>query len=275
MSTQPNNEWTSDCGTVRLICGDCLEVLPTLGDGFADCTVTSPPYNQRLDQFKASGFKAEGQSQWAKRAASSYFDSMPEEEYQQWQANVLQALWDASVKTGSIFYNHKCRWRDKKILHPLEIVAKSNWTLRQEIIWLRDGSLTQNAKMFPPCEERIIWAYKHDWKWNADSNRFLSVWRIDSIKRSEHPLEYPLEIPLRCINATTCFGDTVLDPFMGSGTTGVACVRTGRKFIGIEREPKYVEIAKQRISDELNRFPLLEKTQAPAQLELIGDDDEA
>ena len=64
---------------------------------------------------------------------------------------------------------------------------------------------------------------------------------------------------------------TILDPFMGSGTTGVACVRTGRKFIGIEKEPHYFEIAKRRISDELNRFPLLEDKPEPEQLTLLPE----
>ena len=51
----------------------------------------------------------------------------------------------------------------------------------------------------------------------------------------------------------TISSDTILDPFMGSGTTGVACVRTNRRFLGIEKEPKYFEIAKRRIQDELTR----------------------
>ena len=57
----------------------------------------------------------------------------------------------------------------------------------------------------------------------------------------------------------------VCDPFMGSGTTGVACIRTGRRFIGIEIDPKYFEIAKQRCIKELNRFPLLEPPRARQQ----------
>ena len=68
--------------------------------------------------------------------------------------------------------------------------------------------------------------------------------------------------------------ETILDPFMGSGTTGVACVRTGRKFIGIELDAKYFEIAKRRISDELNRFPLLEKVESPQQMTLQGGADD-
>ena len=57
-------------------------------------------------------------------------------------------------------------------------------------------------------------------------------------------------------------GMLVCDPYAGSGTTGVACIRTGRKFIGIEIEPRYFEIAKRRCLEELNRHPLLEPPRA-------------
>lgn len=235
---------------VRLYLADCLEVLPELSG--VDCVVTSPPYNQSLETFKASGFKAEGSAVWAERIASSYFDSLPEDEYHRWQCNVLNNLLDCANDHASMFYNHKCRWRDKTLLHPLDIFRSSDWKMRQEIIWSRDGSLTQNAKMFPPSEERILWGYKQTWKWNADSNRFMSVWRINSEHNSKHPVAYPIEIPLRCIEATTDSGDVVCDPFMGSGTTGVAAVRLGRQFIGIERDPKWFSVAKERIDAALD-----------------------
>jgi len=61
----------------------------------------------------------------------------------------------------------------------------------------------------------------------------------------------------RCLELTNA--TTILDPFMGSGTTGVACVRTDRKFIGIEKEERYFNIARARIEAELSRFPLFEK----------------
>lgn len=65
---------------------------------------------------------------------------------------------------------------------------------------------------------------------------------------------------------------TILDPFMGSGTTGVACVRLQRSFIGIEIEPKYFEIAKRRIRDEIERYPLLDAAASERQLTFIGDE---
>jgi DNA modification methylase len=125
--------------------------------------------------------------------------------------------------------------------------------------------------MFPPCEERIIWAHAGEWKWNQDSNRYLSVWRIDSEKWSDHPLAYPVQLPLRCLEATTDMHGLVADPFMGSGTTGVACIRTGRRFIGIEREPKYFDIAVKRIETELKRTALFEPVPKVVQAEMFGE----
>lgn len=65
----------------------------------------------------------------------------------------------------------------------------------------------------------------------------------------EHPTPKPIEYMVKLVERTTNEGDTILDPFMGSGTTGVACIQTGRKFIGIEIDPTYYEIAKKRIKE--------------------------
>lgn len=234
---------------VTIYNGDCREVLPQLSG--IDLVVTSPKYNQSLDQFKASGFKAEGSSQWANRIASSYQDSQPEEDYQLEQSQILELLFDATSPKGSLFYNHKCRWRDKVLLHPLDIVRRSRWKIRQEIIWARDGSLTQNARMFPPSEERIYWLHKGQWHWNDDANRWMSVWRIDSHKNSAHPVAFPLEIPNRAIQATTIEAHTVLDPFMGSGTVLRSAKDLGRKSIGIEINEAYCELTAKRMAQEV------------------------
>ena len=77
-------------------------------------------------------------------------------------------------------------------------------------------------------------------------------------KNCFHPTQKPVPLMEYLIKTYTDEGETVLDFTMGSGTTGVACVRTGRNFIGIEKEPKYYEIAQKRIQDEKERFALLE-----------------
>lgn len=76
-------------------------------------------------------------------------------------------------------------------------------------------------------------------------------WQQEIISLVEHPAPYPLQLPLNVLETTP--SQQVLDPFMGSGTTGVACVDLGRKFIGIEIEPKYFDIACKRISDALKQ----------------------
>lgn len=248
-------DWQSEDGAIQLYCGDCLDLLPLLPK--ADAVVTSPPYNQNLDQVKASGFKKEGNAVWAERIASSYPDSRDEAVYQQEQIEFLERCYDATSSTASLFYNHKCRWRDTVLLHPLDIVRQSRWKLRQEIIWQRDGSLTQNAKMFPPNEERIFWLHKGNWHWNTTANKWMSVWRIDSEKGSSHPVAFPVEIPRRAIYATTLPGQLACDPFMGSGTVGVACVRMERRFIGIEIESRYFTIAVKRIQRAIEDQRLL------------------
>lgn len=84
-----------------------------------------------------------------------------------------------------------------------------------------------------------------------------------------HPTEKPLSLMVNLIER--CPRGTILDPFMGSGTTGVACVQLGRKFIGIEIEPKYFDIACRRIADELRRprLPLAEPEAKPQQAALL------
>jgi DNA modification methylase len=83
-------------------------------------------------------------------------------------------------------------------------------------------------------------------RWNGGGHH--AVWQC-SIASGNHPTEKPLPLLSKWTQQFTDKGETILDPFMGSGTTGVAAVQMGRKFIGIEREPKYFDIACRRIED--------------------------
>lgn len=77
-----------------------------------------------------------------------------------------------------------------------------------------------------------------------------SVWVIspESAKKVSHPAPFPVELPYRLIQLYTYAGDIVLDPFMGSGSTAIAALRAGRKYIGYEIVPEYVELAERRIA---------------------------
>ena len=237
-------------GDATLYLGDCLEILPTLPK--VDAVITSPPYNQlgNVDSKHLSGIWAlRGRSGVAKGqfTDNGYADSREESDYQEWQSQIFSLC--RVTDTASLFYNHQVRWRDGQILHPVQWFRPVGWRLRSEIIWDRGCGMMFNARMFCRFDERILWFVKGSHKWNQAAVGYGTVWRIAPAQNKEHPVAYPLDVPRRCIEAATDTGDTALDPFMGSGTTGVACANLGRKFIGIEIEPKYFDIACERIDN--------------------------
>jgi DNA modification methylase len=85
--------------------------------------------------------------------------------------------------------------------------------------------------------------------WADEAIKHPNIVSISKPKDGEHPNEKPVGLVVRFVGLHTVRGQTVLDPFMGSGTTGVACMSLGRKFIGIEIEEKYFDIACRRIED--------------------------
>ncbi len=242
---------------VELYLGDCREIAPTLS-GIA-CIVTSPPYNQMEDIAKRepSGLWADKKgglgfvNSWK---ANGYSDDLSESEYQSQQNGLFASLAGASTPNASLFYNHQIRWRDGRALHPVQWFQPENWHLRTEVIWDRGGGMMFNARMFCRFDERIIWFTRGgDHVWNQDHVGLGTIWRIAKEQNKEHPVAFPLELPLRCIGAATLPGDVVCDPYSGSGTTGVAAVQLGRKYIGIDRDPKWFDVARRRISDALAR----------------------
>ena len=237
-------------GDATLYLGDCREILPSLGR--VDAVVTSPPYNQLASLLKPStGLwgKSDGGAGFPdKWKADGYADDKPESEYQFDQNSLFALIREACSPTASLFYNHQIRWRDGIILHPILWFHPDGWRLRSEIIWDRCGGMMFNARMFVRFDERILWFTASDkWKWNQESTGDSTIWRIPKEQNKEHPVAFPLELPIRCIRATTDRADTVMDPFCGGGTTGVAAVKLGRKFIGIEIEEKYFDKACRRI----------------------------
>ncbi len=121
------------------------------------------------------------------------------------------------------------------------------WPIHSEIIWDRGGSLTLNANRYAPSHEGI-YAFGLPHYWDRCNDMEMSVWRIPpETKVDGHPCPFPVVIPLRCIESSCPLGGTVLDPFAGSGTTGVACIKSERQFIGIEKDPAYFDVMRNRI----------------------------
>lgn len=236
----------------KIIIGDVLNVLKELDENSVDMGVTSPPYNKKKN--KKGGLVKDINY-------TDIEDHLPEDQYQQEQVDILNELYRVIKPGGSFFYNHKIRWEEGKMIHPMEWVIKTDWTLKQEIVW--DRSLAANIRgwRFWQVEERIYWLYKPRVKKdNGDellSKHALltSVWRLRPEMKKEtvsnHPAPFPIEIPTRCIYSILDDkkGCTIIDPYMGSGTTAVVSKLLGHNYIGIEISNTYVEQANNRINN--------------------------
>ena len=232
----------------EVITGDCLQILPTLAPGSVEAVVTSPPYNTLATAHDRGGMHSG--NGWLDKA--KYSDDLPEADYQQQQRDVFREL--RRVCRGTVWINHKARFRDGFGIHPLSIYGMDD--LFAEIIWDRGVSMVLNAGRFAHSHEAVYGYGRPVW-WDADQNTQMTVWRITPERgRNDHPCPFPMELASRLIRASVPPGGLVLDPYCGSGTTLAAARKLGRLAIGIEQDERYAAIARRRIADA--GFPLLE-----------------
>lgn len=220
---------------VAIYHGDCNEIIPRLTD--VDLVVTSPPYNKGHQSGDYANMKD---------AYVDHGDNMAEDDYVEWQKLTIRQLWDAVGPDGAIFYNHKPQIRDGAALLPTRLLP-ADVTLRQIIIWDRRGGMNWNASFFVPQHEWVLLVAHPEFRLtNRSASAAGDVWDIGIDQGTEgHPCAYPKGLPLRAIGATTA--TTILDPFMGSGTTLRAAKDLGRRAIGIEISERYCEIAATRL----------------------------
>lgn len=239
---------------------DCLKTMAKFNNDTFDCIVTSPPYNKRSANRKPH--KSDTWSNGNSAIKYSHFsDDMPEEEYQQWQINIINECLRILKPSGSFFYNHKNRTINKGVISPYEWILRSNAILKEEIVWDRKMIVEVDKVRFYPKTERIYWLIKDrvQPKFNEDFARLSDVWELTPTQREErnnHPAPFPEDISSRCICSTTDEGDLVYDPFMGSGTTAVSCLIYKRKYVGSEISPEYCDIAEKRIKPYLAQTTL-------------------
>lgn len=242
---------------VTIYHGDCREVLPGIR---ADLAVTSPPYNlmrkysgDGANSVHAGGLHRKLTDEW-------YDDEMPEDEYQAWQQEVIDLTLEASP---CLCYNHKVRYqigRAGATRHPIHWIGHR--LLWVEIVWDQRGGVAFNSQRPIPSDERIF-VLGRPAAWN--SIRVTTVWSIPATAQGvDHPCPFPVEVPARCIRMFTDPGMTVLDPFMGSGTTLLAAKNLGRKAIGIEIGERYCEIAAERCSQGVLPFDSKDPTEIEA-----------
>ncbi|WP_288007906.1 site-specific DNA-methyltransferase [Thermofilum sp.] len=238
----------------KIILGDAREVLKKLPDNCIHLMVTSPPYN----------------------VGKEYDKDLTLGEYLDFLEEVMREVYRTLVWGGRVCFNVANLGRKPYIpLHAylIELFENIGFLFRGEVIWDKGDSVSGSSTAWGTWQsavnpilrdqhEYIIVLSKGSFKREGRNKKdtitkeeFLeftkSVWRFppESAKKVGHPAPFPEELPYRCIQLYTFEGDVVLDPFAGSGTTCVAAVKTGRHFICIEIEEKYVRIAEKRIKE--------------------------
>ncbi len=225
--------------------GNCIELAKELQDESINVTVTSPPYNKR----------GQGGGIFRKIEYDTFDDTLPEEKYQEQQIELLNTIFQKTVEGGSFFYNHKVRYFEGGSISPWQWLTKTDWHIREEIIWARGMGTEISGYRFTQTDERIYWlckGKKHPRLPRAAAN-WSSVWKFAPDMKNDHPAPYPLVLPTRCIQAVMFEPGVVLDPYNGSGTTGVAATLLGHRYIGFDLSEKYIFESANRIKEPTER----------------------
>lgn len=223
-----------------------IETMARMPDSFIDLTITSPPYN--LGNKHHTGNKIY-------KPYNEYIDDMLEDEYQKQQIKVLNEIFRITKEGGSLMYNHKNRIKNGVQITPYEWLLKTNWFIKQEIVWFNRSQNFDKCRFYP-MTERIYWLSK-----TINTNFVNTINQHDLIKdnaegtNKEHKRAFPLKLAQRFI---ICFPDAkiIYDPYMGSGTTSVAAIKENRNYIGSELSKEYCDIAEKRIKHYLNQTTL-------------------
>ena len=250
----------ADMAIDRIIVGDCVEELRRLPEQSVDLVFADPPYNLQLDGelMRPNNTRVDGvDNDWDKFSDFATYDAFTRD----WLAacrNVLKpdgALW--------VIGSYHNIFRVGAILQDL-----GYWILN-DVVWRKSNPMPNfRGRRFTNAHETLIWAAKdkdarYTFNYQAmkalnDDLQMRSDWYIpictggerlkDDQGRKAHATQKPEALLHRVILAGTRPGETVLDPFFGSGTTGAVAKRLGRRWIGLEREPDYARLAEERIA---------------------------
>jgi site-specific DNA-methyltransferase (adenine-specific) len=223
-------------GNATLYLGDCRDILPTLGK--VDTVVTDPPYLVSKGGFASNLQLDGGFGGWMKDYGNGGDIVLCDLNFSDWMPVVFSALSEQA---------HAYFMTNGRNLSAMQAAGEdAGFRLHTVLVWDKRAALPN--KYYQNVTEFGLFMFKGKAKTinNPGSKNLVSIFQRDE---SEHPTEKPVELMRYWIGNSSAPDEMILDPFMGSGTTGVAAVQMGRKFIGIERELKYFDIACKRIED--------------------------
>lgn len=210
-----------EIGDATLYLGDCMDILPMLDE--SDHVITDPPYGE-VTHKGARTMKHNG--------SLIDFSHISDDQF-------LSVI-DHSLRIAKRWCVMTCEWRHAVALE------QSGRPLVRLGVWIKPNGAPQFTGDRPGTGWEAVAILHREGKkrWNGGGHH--AVWQTNIVS-GNHPTEKPVALLSRWIEQFTDARESILDPFMGSGTTGVAAIQMGRKFIGIEREPKYFDIACKRI----------------------------
>ena len=252
----------------RIIEGDCIEVLRDFPENSIDLIFADPPYYLQLPKGKRLK-RANGTEVIPVADKWDQFESY--EDYDNFTENWIKECQRVLKPTGTFWVigMYHNIFRVGKIMQDLGL-----WFLN-DVIWVKIGALPNlNGRRFTNNHETLIWAVKNKnskgYTFNYEFLKHINggkqmkdtdwVFRIcngperlrDENGIKSHTTQKPLKLIQQVLLSSSRKGDLVLDPFIGSGTTAVASKVTGRNWIGIEKEKKYVDLANNRITNYEN-----------------------
>ncbi len=222
---------------VTLHFGNCLDILPTLEPGSVDCVIADPPYGARRPSARRSV---------AERFTEVHGNDKPRPEW-------LRPAFDVLADGGAIYvfacWDRMEEWR--------VAMTQAGFRVRSCIVWDKGvHGLADLETCWAPQHEMILFGAKgrHELCGSRPAD-VIHCQRLDPAKMV-HPYQKPSKLFARLVRASTDHGGTVLDPFMGSGESGLVAQQYGRDFIGIELDPVHYATAERRIEAERTRHPL-------------------
>ena len=237
---------------MTLLQGDCLELMKKIPDNSVDMVLTDPPYSSgglfAGDRKKSTRSKyCDTDYNGAARFQSFSGDNMDQRSFTEFMRMVLNKCRQKAKPESvcGVFVD----WRN--LPAATDALQAAGWVYRGIVVWDKGNSRPIPNRFRNDCEY-VVWGTNGPRKTEYIDGVFIGAgcYHIAGVPtgKKNHQTEKPVEL-LENLIAISPTGGIVLDPFMGSGSTGVACVNTGRDFIGIELDPHYFEIAKQRIEN--------------------------
>lgn len=231
-----------------VLCADSREVIKRIPDNSIDFILTDPPYN--LGQHSTGNIPLPGRSAMNNDVAEwDMIDFNPEE----WADEFIRIL----RPTGNLFiftsYNQLGRWYNC-LDHKFDTSNFMIWHKTNPAPKIFKAGFLNSCEMIFTC-----WNKKHTWNFisQAEMHNFLEspiCMRPERLSNPKHPAQKPISILRKMIEIATNEGDIIFDPFMGVGSTGVAAMQLGRRFIGVEIDKDYCAAGKKRIEDALTFY---------------------